>query len=398
MADGKTYETPLLDELTHGPWPSFVTEIKKRVDKSPMCNDLLGQLEQSYQEKIGHWKHGGIVGVFGYGGGVIGRYSDLAEKYPACGHFHTMRVNQPAGFYYTSAALRELCDIWEAHGSGLTNMHGSTGDIVFLGTTTDELEPVFAELTKKGWDLGGSGSNVRTPSCCLGQSRCEHACYDTMAMCHKVTMQFQDELHRPQFPYKFKFKFSGCANDCVAAIARSDLAFIGTWRDDMRVDNDKVGEYVDNGLDIVNDVLLNCPTKCLRWDGKTLDVDNANCVRCMHCINVMPKALRAGVDTGATVLIGAKAPIIQGAQIASVLIPFIDPEKDYDDLMEIVDNIWELWCEHGKNRERIGEFIQRVNMGTFLEAIGLEPIPEMVAYPRDNPYIFFKEDEDEDDE
>jgi sulfite reductase alpha subunit len=395
MADGKTYETPLLDELTHGPWPSFVAEIKKRETKNQMCADLLGLLEQSYREKIGHWKHGGIVGVFGYGGGVIGRYSDLAEKFPGCAHFHTVRVNQPAGFYYTSDALRELCDIWEAHGSGLTNMHGSTGDIVFLGTTTDELEPIFAELTAKGWDLGGSGSNVRTPSCCLGQSRCEFATYDTMELCHKITMQFQDELHRPAFPYKWKFKFSGCANDCVASIARSDLAFIGTWKDDMRVDNAKVKEYVDGGLDIVNDVMLNCPTKCLRWDGKTLDVDNANCVRCMHCINVMPKALRPGVQGGATVLIGAKAPIIQGAQIASVLIPFIDPVADYDDLLEIVDNIWELWCDHGKNRERIGEFIQRINMGTFLEAVGLEPIPEMVAHPRDNPYIFFKEDEAE---
>ncbi|MFH2007377.1 MAG: dissimilatory-type sulfite reductase subunit alpha [bacterium] len=395
MADGKTYETPLLDELTRGPWPSFVKEIKLCKDKSPMCNDLLGQLEQSYREKIGHWKHGGIVGVLGYGGGVIGRYSDLQDKFPECAHFHTVRVNQPSGFYYTTDALRTLCEIWENHGSGLTNMHGSTGDIVFLGTTTPELEPIFAELTAKDWDLGGSGSNVRTPSCCLGQSRCEWACYDTMEMCYKITMQYQDELHRPQFPYKWKFKFSGCPNDCVAAIARSDLAFIGTWKDDMRVDSDKVAEYVDGGLDLVNTVMMNCPTKCLQWDGKTFDVDNANCVRCMHCINVMPKALRPGVEGGATILIGAKAPIIQGAQIASVLVPFIDPMEDYDDLLELIENMWELWSEHGKNRERVGEFIQRIGMSTFLEGVGLEPLPEHVAYPRDNPYIFFKEEEAE---
>jgi dissimilatory sulfite reductase (desulfoviridin) alpha/beta subunit len=140
-------KTPLLDELEKGPWPSFVKEIKKS-SKSPMVQDLLGQLERSYSEKIGHWKHGGLVGVKGYGGGVIGRYNDLPQEFPNVSEFHTVRVNQPSGWFYTSDALRTLCDIWDAHGSGLTNVHGSTGDLVFLGTKTTELEPIFSKLTE----------------------------------------------------------------------------------------------------------------------------------------------------------------------------------------------------------------------------------------------------------
>ena len=70
MANEKR-KTPKLDELEKGSWPSFVKEIKTAAEKSPMANDLLGQLERSYNERIGHWKHGGIVGVLGYGGGVI---------------------------------------------------------------------------------------------------------------------------------------------------------------------------------------------------------------------------------------------------------------------------------------------------------------------------------------
>ena len=31
-------------------------------------------------------------------------------------------------------------------------------------------------------------------------------------------MDYQDELHRPAFPYKFKFKFDGCPNGCVCAM------------------------------------------------------------------------------------------------------------------------------------------------------------------------------------
>lgn len=391
----KEYKTPKLDELEKGPWPSFVKEIKMAAKKSEMSNDLLGQLEQSYDEKLGHWKHGGIVGVMGYGGGVIGRYSDLNEKFPNVSHFHTIRVNQPAGWFYTSDALRTICDIWERHGSGLTNMHGSTGDLVFLGTTTDELEPIFSELTEAGWDLGGSGSDMRTPSCCVGPGRCEWACYDTLKVCHEITMRYQDELHRPAFPYKWKFKFAGCPNDCVASIARADISVIGTWKDDIRVDTDQVKAYADSGMDIFNDVVLNCPAKCMKYDGdkKEISIDNKDCRRCMHCINVMPKALRPGVEKGATILIGAKAPIVEGALLSSVLFPFLalDDEEEFEAFCDMIEEMQDVWCEEGKNRERVGEFIQRVGMGNFLEAVGVEPVPEMVAYPRDNPYVFYED-------
>jgi sulfite reductase alpha subunit len=129
----------------------------------------------------------------------------------------------------------------------------------------------------------------------------------------------------------------------------------------------------------------------MRWDGATLAIDNANCVKCMHCINAMPKALAPGDDRGAAILIGAKAPIVGGALLASVFVPFIKMEPPYEDIKELLSRIWDLWAEHGKNRERVGEFIQRVGLGNFLEQIGLDPVPEMITAPRANPYIFYQD-------
>ncbi|HTU03669.1 MAG TPA: dissimilatory-type sulfite reductase subunit alpha [Candidatus Sulfotelmatobacter sp.] len=384
-------KTPKLDELETGPWPSFVTEMKRAAETNAMSADLLGLLEQSYDEKICHWKHGGIVGVRGYGAGVIGRYCDIPEKFPNVAHFHTMRVNHPTGWFYTTKALRTVCDVWEKHGSGLTNMHGSTGDIILLGTKTDELEATFGELTQNGFDLGGSGSVVRTPSACVGPARCEWACFDTLGFIYDLTMHYQDSMHRPSFPYKFKFKASGCANDCVAAIARADMSIIGTWRGPIQIDQAAVRAYATDGVDMAADVLTRCPTGCMAWDGQTLSIATESCVKCMHCINVMPKALRPGKERGATILIGAKAPIIQGAMISSVLVPFMKMEPPYTEFIQLTDKIQDLWAEEGKNRERVGEFIQRVGLGNFLEAIGVEPRPEMVAHPRENPYIFYDE-------
>ncbi|MBX6422388.1 dissimilatory-type sulfite reductase subunit alpha [Thermosulfurimonas sp. F29] len=414
MAEIKKHDTPMVDELKGGPWPSFVDDIYSYAEKhqKQACFDLMGQLELSYKHKETHWKHGGIVGVFGYGGGVIGRYSDQQEQFPAIWAFHTIRVNQPASKWYHTSALRKLCEIWDHRGSGMLNTHGSTGDLVLLGTVTEQLEPIFFDLTHQmNMDLGGSGSNLRTPSCCVGKARCEWSCLDTQALCYDLTMTYQDELHRPAFPYKFKFKISGCPNDCVAAIARADLSIIGTWIDDIRIDQEAVRAYVGGELkpnagahsdrdwgpfDIKKEVIDLCPTQCMHWDEKEkkLYINNKECNRCMHCINVMPEALRPGTDTGATILMGAKAPILEGAQLSTVIVPFMRLEPPYDNLKELIEKTWDFWMENGKNRERLGELIQRIGLNRFIvDILGLKPIPQHVREPRANPYVFWKEEE-----
>ena len=418
------HETPLLDQLESGPWPSFVSDMKQEAEARAKnennveyqvaqdnIEDLLGVLELSFKDGTTHWKHGGIVGVFGYGGGVIGRYCDQPENFPGVAHFHTLRVNQPSGHFYTTEYLKQLCDLWEFRGSGLTNMHGSTGDIIFLGTTTPQLEEIFYELTHNlNQDLGGSGSNLRTPSDCIGAARCEWACYDTQDLCTHLTQEYQDELHRPAFPYKFKFKFDGCPNCCVASIARADLSFIGTWRDEIRIDQEAVQGYVNGELapnggahagrdwgpfDIQKEVIDLCPTECMKYENGKLEINNKECTRCMHCINVMPRALRPGKETGCSILAGAKAPILDGAQMGSLLVPFIEVNKDndYEKIKEVIESIWDWWMEEGKNRERLGELMKRQSFQKLLEVTGIDPVPQHVQEPRHNPYIFWKEEE-----
>jgi len=415
------HDIPDMDELEKGPWPSFVADAKREalhrknladdrmmIDRE-VVEDMLGQLQVSFDEGETHWKHGGIVGVFGYGGGVIGRYSDLPDKFPSIAHFHTMRINQPASKFYSSDYLRCICDLWEYRGSGMLNMHGSTGDIICIGTFTEQLEPIFYDLGHVlQQDLGGSGSNLRTPACCIGKARCEYACIDTQALCYELTHYYQDELHRPAFPYKFKFKFDGCPNGCVASIARSDMSFIGTWRDNIRIDQEAVQAYMGGEIapnagahagkdwgkfDIDKEVINLCPTDCMWMEDGKLMIDDKECTRCMHCINTMPRALKVGMETGVSILFGAKAPILDGAQMSVLTIPFMECEAPYDNIKEVVEKIWDWWPEEGKNRERLGELIQRQGISKLLEVLEIPPMPQMVKEPRSNPYIFWKEED-----
>ena len=93
--------------------------------------------------------------------------------------------------------------------------------------------------------------------------------------------------------------------------------------------------FAKHGMtELVNDVVSRCPTKTIMLketkdlctgpkissvalnDTQSLEIDNANCVRCMHCINVMTGALATGTDKGVTILIEPKAVLfLLGSEI-----------------------------------------------------------------------------------
>lgn len=390
------HQTPNLDQLESGPWPSFVTGLKRLAqdDGKPyqeMVIDLLGQLEHSYQTRKGYWK-GGTVGVIGYGGGVIPRFSEVAAKYPASKEFHTLRVQPPAGMHYSADILRTLCDIWERHGSGLIAFHGQSGDIMFQGVSTDKVQAAFDEMNEIGFDLGGAGPAVRTGMSCVGAARCEHSCANEQKIHRLLVNNFLDDMHRPALPYKFKFKVSGCPNDCMNSIERADMAIIGTWRDDMKVDQEEVKKFVaSKGRKyVVDNVISRCPTNALSLnDDDSLDVDNRNCVRCMHCINVMTQALSPGDDHGVTVLMGGKRTLKIGDLMGTVILPFkkLETEEDYESLKELAENAIDFFAENALEHERLGEMIERIGLVNFLEGVEVEVDPNMVFEPRQSSYV-----------
>jgi sulfite reductase alpha subunit len=408
------YDTPNLDELETGPWPSFVTGLKRLAKESDMMVDLLGQLETSYRTKFGYWK-GGTVGVVGYGGGIIPRFTELKDEngtpvFPEAAEFHTLRIMPPAGMHYSSDLLRQMCDAWlETGGSGLIALHGQSGDIMLQGVKTENVQKAFDKFNEMGFDLGGAGPALRTSMSCVGAARCEMSCFDEARALRTVINNNIDDMHRPSLPYKFKFKFSGCPNDCVNSIQRADMAVIGTWRDNIRVNEAQVQDYykVHGMSDLVNDVVSKCPTKAITLvpsdkvqasattsvaalgDGNSLCIDNKNCVRCMHCLNVIPGGLLPGSDKGVTILVGGKRTLKIGDLMGTVIVPFmkLESDEDFEKLNDLGRTIIDFFAENALEHERTGEMIERIGLMNFLEGIGIDVDPNMISHPRTNPYI-----------
>jgi sulfite reductase alpha subunit len=244
---------------------------------------------------------------------------------------------------------------------------------------------------------------------CVGSARCELSCYDEQRALREVINSNLDDMHRPALPYKFKFKFSGCPNDCVNAIQRSDFATIGTWRDNMQVNHQYSRAYYKaHGMtDLVNDVVARCPTKAIQIVKKSelkagpqhsvaelddelrLVVDNKDCVRCTHCLNVVRGGLLPGKERGVSILVGGKGVLKIGATMGTVIVPFmkLETDEDFEKLKELARNVLDFFAENALEHERVGETVDRIGLVNFLDALGLDVDPNMISEPRNNPYV-----------
>jgi len=413
--EGRLYNTPNLDNLEHGPWPSFVTGLKRLAldthEGADMVRDVLATLETSYVTKKGYWK-GGTVGVIGYGGGVIPRFNELKNedgdyKFKAASEFHTLRIQPPAGMHYTSDLLRNLCDTFTDNGgSGLIAFHGQSGDIMFQGATEKTTQTIFNELNEIGFDMGGAGPAVRTGMSCVGAARCEMSNVNEQAVLRTLVNAFLDDMHRPSLPYKLKFKVSGCANDCMNSIGRSDFATIGTWRDDIKINQEMWKAMVaDKGEKYVFDnITSRCPTSCMSLNEDTsLSIDNKNCVKCMHCLNATspltknyiqegaPREaiLATGDDKGISILMGGKRTLKIGDLFGTVIVPFMKMEtaEDFEAIEELASEVIDFFAENALEHERTGEMIERIGLANFLEGINVPVNPNMVADTRVSSYV-----------
>jgi sulfite reductase alpha subunit len=188
------------------------------------------------------------------------------------------------------------------------------------------------------------------------------------------------------------------------------MATIGTWRDNIRVNEGQVREYYNaKGMNtLVNDVISKCPSKAITLesaakvdksnaglsvadlgDGNAMCIDNKNCVRCMHCLNVIPGGLLPGKDKGVTILVGGKGVLKIGATMGTVVIPFMkmESDEDFEKLNDLARNILDFFAENALEHERTGEMIERIGLVNFLEGLDIEVDPNMIVHPRTNPYV-----------
>lgn len=376
-------DTPYMDELSEGPWPSHTKELKRT--RYPIM-----MYEEAIKEKYTQWGHGGMSHVPGLGSGAISRKSRRPDIIT---HSHLIRVLGTPGNFYKTSTFRKICEIADKYGDGSLHVLTTNSNIEICGLMSNEdMEALTRELNAIGYDVGSAGDAIRNIPDCMGPALCEFALIDTPRLKHFLTKYYIEDIQYPRFGYKIKTKMSDCPNECGKALLHGDIGIIGVFKDVPKVDNERLGAWVERDGNITW-VSEHCPTDAMRWDGTKLEIDGDRCVRCMYCINRVP-AIKPGDDRGAAITAGGKMKGKLGPMKGKVIFPFVKvTPPDYKELVQVYDKLCEVFDENGKKKERIGDMIQRMGFDKFLELCEAEPTAMNFSIPRTNTFYHWKAEE-----
>lgn len=376
-------DTPYMDELDKGPWPSHTKELKKT--RYP-----IQMYEIAMEEKYTQWGHGGMSSVPGLGSGAIARKSRRPDIIT---HSHLIRVLGNPGNFYKTSTFRKICEIAEKYGDGSLHVLTTNSNIEICGLMDDEaMKAVTLALNAIGYDVGSAGDAMRNIPDCMGPALCEYALVDTPGLKHFMTKTYIDDIQFPRFPFKIKTKMSACPNDCGKALLHGDIGIIGVFKDLPKVDDARLNEWVDSGGDI-NWVCRHCPTNAMAWDEKILEIDPDSCVRCMYCINRVP-AIKPGDERGVAFTAGGKMKGKMGPMKGKVIFPFVKAvPPDYKELLETYDRLCNVYDDNGNKKERIGDMIHRLGFDKFLALCGVEPSSMLFSSPRRNTFYHWSAEE-----
>ena len=376
-------DTPYMDKLSKGPWPSHAKELKRT--RYPVM-----MYEVAMKERLTQWGHGGMSSVPGLGSGAIARKSRRPD---IISHSHLIRVLGNPGNFYKTSTFRKICEIADKYGDGSLHMLTTNYNIEICGIMNDDqMKGVTQELNAMGYDVGSAGDAMRNIPDCMGPALCEYAVMDTPKIKHFMTKRYIDDIQFPRFPFKIKTKMSGCPNECGKALLHGDIGIIGVFKDLPNVDNNRLKEWVNKGGDITW-VCNHCPTDAMTWDGTKLKIDGDSCIRCMYCINRVP-AIKPGNDRGVAITAGGKMKGKMGPMKGKVIFPFIKATPpDFKELVKAYDKICEVYDEHGKKKERIGDMIHRLGFDKYIELCGVEPTSMNFLSPRRNTFYHWHDEE-----
>ncbi|MEW6662897.1 MAG: hypothetical protein ACOY9Y_00760 [Bacillota bacterium] len=280
-----------------------------------------------------------------------------------------IRVLAPVGGWLHPDTLDALADCADRFGEG--HIHLATGGAIEIYLPREQVLPAVKELNRLGLDVGSTGDGIRCIVSCCGQARCDAALVDANAIAHFLGERFIVEQQYPSFPHKVKTAVAGCPNDCVRAGAQKDHSFIGVFRGGPLIAQDALERWLEEGGNPVA-LAQGCLGQALTLRQGEICFDAERCSSCMNCINNCP-AFRPGKERGVAWVAGGKygsrGP--QGPMPGLVLIPFIPVTPgDYSVIGDIYEAFLELWDAHGREKERIGDFICRWGPERVLADIG----------------------------
>ena len=249
----------------------------------------------------------------------------------------------------------------------------SRNNVEFLLTDEANIDPLIKEVEEYGFPIGGTGPCISNIVHTQGWVHCHSSATDASGIVKSCMDELMDHFTEATLPAKCKVALACCLNMC-GAVHCSDIAILGVHRRPPKIDH----SLIDKTCEIPN-VVASCPTGAIRpatVDGyPSVEIIEEQCMFCANCYTVCPSMpINDPLNDGIALWVGGKVSNARcEPKFSKMAVHFIDNDPPrWEEVVEAVKTIVDVWAADAKNYERLGEWIDRIGWPEFYKRTGFE--------------------------
>ncbi len=249
----------------------------------------------------------------------------------------------------------------------------SRNNVEFLLDDPSKIEPLKQDLREAGYPVGGTNNAISNIVHTQGWVHCHSSATDASGLVKSVMDALYDHFTEQKLPAKLRIAVACCLNMC-GAVHCSDIAILGIHRKPPKIQHNVLPKVCE-----VPTLIASCPTGAIRpetVDGKqSVEVVEEQCMFCGNCYTVCPAMpLNDPENDGISIWVGGKVSNARTApKFTKLAIPFLpnNPPR-WPEVVDAVVNIVNVYAQHAKKFERVGEWIERIGWPRFFQLTGIE--------------------------
>jgi sulfite reductase beta subunit len=317
------------------------------------------------QRNYGKWKSHEILQP-----GVLKYTSETGEV------VYVVRCGTPR--LETTDYMREICEIADKYCDGYVRWT-TRNNIEFHVTDEEKLRGLIEDLKSRKFPggsykfpIGGTGASVTNIVHTQGWIHCHTPATDASGVVKAIMDELFEYFGSHRLPAQVRIALACCLNMC-GAVHCSDIAVVGIHRKPPMVEDDRLEKVCEIPL-----VIASCPVGAIKpatvdiggEKRKTVRVNTERCMFCGNCYTMCPAMpISDGQGDGLALVVGGKVSNrITPPKFSKVVIPYIPNEPPrWPTSLEWIKKILEVYSQHAKKYERVGDWIERIGWEKFFE-------------------------------
>ncbi len=269
------------------------------------------------------------------------------------------------------ASIRLFADLADKYSDGYLRWT-SRNNVEFLLSDESNIDPLIKELHQEGYPVGGTGNGISNIVHTQGWVHCHSAASDASGVVKSVMDELYPHFIDMKLPAKLRVAYACCLNMC-GAVHCSDIAILGVHTKEPAINHTDLPKMCE-----IPTLVSSCPTGAIRpatVDGQqSVEIEAAGCMYCGNCYTVCPALVINNAETdGISIWVGGKVSNARSQpKFSKLVIPFIPNEPPrWPKVVEAVMAIVNLYADHARKHERMGEWIERIGWPKFFELADL---------------------------